>query len=348
MNDEFVIRLLNKEDDNLYVEFLNSLSKTNPSVLAYHYPFYRDILTNCSIGEPFYVGLYKNTELIAVLPGFIKQTSLGTVYNSMPFFGPNAGVLCLDTKYEEISHKLLIGYIDTKMKEMNSPISMAIYTPFLSNHRNLYLNNFSFTENIERQTQYLYISDTEWDSKIRYDIRKAERAGITVSDTITDEKVDKLYAIYKKNCEDYNIPIKPKSTIIQLAANAKENGNTKFYFAHYQNQIIGALIVLFSINTLSYYLPCSTEDSKTLQPTTFLIVHAFREAKERKINYWNWEASPNKESGVFKFKQKWGSKESSYAVLVKLYCDKEHIKNLGVKTISEAFPYFYVYPFNKL
>jgi hypothetical protein len=348
MREDLVVRQLFKEDDSVYEEFLTALSLHSPSVLAYHYPFYREIIASCNIGEAFYAGLFSSNQLIAVLPGFIKQTPLGTAYNSMPFFGPNAGVLCKETASAFVYHEMLLQFVTDTVKSRYNPLTMVIYTPFLGSYEHIYRSLFPDAICVEKHTQYLNIPDIEWDSKIKYDIRKAERAGITVSEDIENRKIDRLYEIYQKNCEDYGIPLKPKSFIEQLAANVKENGNTEFYFAHHENEVIGALIVLYSGKTLSYYLPCSTDNSRTLQPTTYLIAYAFQKAKDRGITYWNWEASPDKESGVYKFKHKWGSLESSYKVFINVFCEPDSLKKMGIKTISEAFPYFYIYPFNKL
>jgi len=85
---------LTSELDDQLEEFLSKLSEVDSCVLGYHFPFYRDMLLGIEVGEPFYLGLFEEDEIVAVLPGFIKTSELGKVYSSLPFFGPNSGVLC--------------------------------------------------------------------------------------------------------------------------------------------------------------------------------------------------------------------------------------------------------------
>ncbi len=86
------VRLLDDSDDSQLIDFLDRLSAETGIGLAYHSPFYRDALVRVGVGSPLYAGAFRDDTLIGVLPGFIKTTDNGTVYNSLPFFGPNAGV----------------------------------------------------------------------------------------------------------------------------------------------------------------------------------------------------------------------------------------------------------------
>jgi hypothetical protein len=345
MESHWQIRKLNKLDDDIYESFLNA---DHSSVLGYHYPFYRDILQSCRIGEPYYVGLFKNESLVAVLPGFIKNTEAGSVYCSMPFFGPNAGIICHDIDLLAEAHRLLIQHVVDNSKSQPNPLTISFYTPFLFTHFQYYENNLTDYYLVEKETQYLDIASTEWDNKIKYDLRKAERSGLSISEEITKESVEEMIGIYYKNCQDYNIPSKPKEFIYALSEAALKSKEVEFYFAFREDRLIGGLIVIFSKTTLSYYLPCSLDSERTFQPVTYLIDYAFQKAKSRKIKYWNWESSPGSESGVYKFKKKWGSTDSKYRIYIKRLCDIKTIKDLGNEGIASNFPYFFVFPFNQI
>jgi hypothetical protein len=195
---------------------------------------------------------------------------------------------------------------------------------------------------------FLDIQHTEWDSKIKYDLRKAERLGVSIEEKITDARVDELYEIYEQNCLDYGIPIKPRLFIEYLKNASLESNHTEFYFAYSGDVMIGGLIVLYSDSTLSYYLPCSKDSARTLQPVTVLIDYAFIKAKSRGIQYWNWESSPDTESGVYKFKKKWGSKSSEYKVYSKPLRELDFFRKLGKERISQHFPFYFVIPFHEL
>ncbi|MEO8769689.1 MAG: GNAT family N-acetyltransferase [Ferruginibacter sp.] len=346
MQANWNIKRLGKEDEVLYDAFIKKNSIENPSVLGYHYNFYKKALEDSNVGEAFYTGLYDSDDIIAVLPGFIKTSNVGTVYNAMPFFGPNAGVLATIEHNTYEVHEALINYVCDQLNGFENILSAAFYTPFLSDNVEWYKQILQTDLVVDKYTQYLDIQSTELSAKIKYDLRKAEKAGLTLSTDINDEKVNTLFEIYTQNCIDYSIPPKPKSFIESLASASRKGEQVDFCFAHYENEIVGGMIVLYSATTLSYYLPCSLTSARTIQPVTVMIDHALQQAKQRGLKYWNWESSPTKESGVYKFKEKWGSIESEYKIFIKTFCSKEKFVEIGKEKIAEVFPYFFVYPFH--
>ena len=346
MQEGWQIRQLTKKDDQLHTHFLNEISAESTCVLGYHFPFYKNILEECGIGQAYYLGLFSATELIAILPGVIKDTEIGTVYSSLPFFGPNAGVIVADKNNSAEVHHVLINAAINYLKSFKKPLSASLYTPFLASNFEYYEQALENAVSVSKSTQYLSVAETEWDSKIRYDLRKVERSGLSISEEISPDKVDALYTIYSQNCIDYNIPKKPREVIDALAQAAQEGENVNFYFTFFEGKIIGGLIVIYSKTTLSYYLPCSLDAHRSLQAVTYMIDYAFQKAKSAGIRYWNWESSPDTESGVYKFKKKWGSLSSEYRVYIKCLCDIAEIKALGKEKIMQQFPYFFVLPFN--
>lgn len=341
------IELLTKDKDAELTAFLNELSQIDVSVLGYHYPFYRDVLVQTKIGNPHYLALRKNNNIVAVLPGFVKSGKIGKAYSSMPFFGPNAGVLCNAENRKEYTQQI-INYL---LSFLNSEefISASIYTPFLTKTE-LYAEILGphFPMNVDKFTNYIKMEDLSISSKIRYDIRKAEKAGVKISSEITIEKVDSLYELYHQNCIDFNIPLKPRSCINALVNEAQKHRQTTFYFAELDGEVIGGLIMIWSPSVASYYLPCAMNEYRTLQPNTLLINHALKEAIERGIKIWNWESSPSKDSGVYKFKKKWGTMDGGYKIYVKPFRERQFYTNLGQKNIMREFPYYFIYPFNEL
>ena len=60
-----VVELFPENDAELTV-FLDALARRSPSVLAYHYPFYRDMLTKLGVGRPLYLGLRRSGQLLDI------------------------------------------------------------------------------------------------------------------------------------------------------------------------------------------------------------------------------------------------------------------------------------------
>lgn len=342
------VRKLNVSDDQILTEFLNIQGQKSPSILGYHYPVYRDMLSRISVGEDYYLGLFEKEELIGYLPGFIKKTNVGNAYCSLPFFGPNAGIILADNIEKEQGYRMLIEHLLQNIERIGNFISVSIYTPFLFNEYGLYEGMISSAILVDKFTQYLFLPDTKWDNKISYDLRKANKSGIVISNEISKKNIDDFYQIYLDNCVEYSIPVKPKEAVYYLIEKGMDLGIVTLDFTFYEGKMIAGLMMLWGPSTASYYIPCTVDSVRTLQPNTLLIDHAVNYARQHGKNYWNWESSPAIDSGVFKFKKKWGSNKGDYKIIVYTPQGTEILKSLGKETIQKKFPYFFIYPFQNL
>jgi len=328
--------------------FLDTLSRTVPSVLGYHYPFYRDMLLEIGLGKPIYLGAHLNGKLIGLLPAFAFASEAGIVYSSLPFFGPNAGVLCdTDEKRTEI-HSALLHALLTHAHRAGA-LSCSIYTPFLFDEFNLYDAVMPHAIIVNKFTQYLDIESVNWrHGTLGKALRKAERAGVTIVTEVTPERIETFYAIYGQNCAEFGIPQKPKNCVEFLSRPDMIGQHTDIYFAFHEGEMIGGLLILRSPLTISYYIPCSLPNVRILHPGDILIHRAMQDARGRGLRFWNWESSPSRDSGVYRFKKKWGAVESPYRIYVQPFQPSETFKELGKKRIAKHFPFYFVYPFERL
>ncbi|HEY7120309.1 MAG TPA: hypothetical protein VH475_27220 [Tepidisphaeraceae bacterium] len=102
------IQSLTPGHDRELTRFLEQLGAVQPCVLGYHYPFFRDMLADLGLGRPLYFGAWSAEELVGILPGFIRAGATGAAYCSLPFFGPNAGVICAPHCDERAIHNALL------------------------------------------------------------------------------------------------------------------------------------------------------------------------------------------------------------------------------------------------
>ena len=340
------ITQLSPRDDSELTSFLDSLAQQSGAVLAYHYPFYRSMLEKLGIGRAVYLGARREGRLCGYLPAFLKQSAAGSALCSLPFFGPNAGVLCWENDRREV-HAALLQELLRVAKDVNA-LSCSVYTPFLFKDFALYDASFGDAIVVDKFTQYLDLSTARWSNEIERDLRRARKASIQVSCKLNDDRLAAFCEIYSQNCADYCIPRKPWDCIRFLASEQVVGRFSRFYFAMIEDKLIGGLLVLLSPVTASYYLPASRKEYRSDQPGTLLVDAAIRDARSRGIKYWNWESSPGRDSGVYSFKQRWGATEDTYRVYLKSFQSQEKVTGLGREGISQNFPYYFVWPFDRL
>jgi hypothetical protein len=339
-------RLLTSADDARRTAFLDALGHRDPGVLAYHHPFYRDALTAAGVGEPLDFALEEHGELTALLPGRVRHAEAGTVFASLPFFGPNAGVLTRWDAGAPARHLALLDAVRAWMRAQPRPLAASLQTPFLQPDFTPYDAAWPEALRVERFTQWCDLQAGEWPAKVRYDLRRAAALGVAVDRDLSPADHDALYALYLENARAVGIPGKPRAVLDALARAPRER--VRHYAARHAGRLVAGLIVLRSAATVSYYLPCNRDDARALQPGMALIDAAAREARADGLRWWNWEGSPGRESGVYRFKQRWGAVESPYRTYVLPFQPPEAFAALGRDRLSADFPFFFVYPFDRL
>ncbi|MBI3711059.1 MAG: GNAT family N-acetyltransferase [Proteobacteria bacterium] len=343
---EMIVEQLRRDQDSELTAFLDTLGAGSVPVLGYHYPYYRDMLEAIGVGEPHYLGARRNGTLIGCLPAFQKKSPAGTVISSLPFFGPNGGVLCAPEQAEAI-HAVLLAAIVEHARGADA-LSCSIYTPFQLPDFGLYDRALSGWPVVEKFTQYQSLGDSR-DQSVTWSLRKAQRLGVTVSTELTPERLDGFYAIYTQNCRDYGIPLKPRACVDFLTTPEMLRTRTRIYFALHENKVLGGLLMVWSPAVASYYIPCSLSEARNMQPGTMLIDAAMRDAHAAGLRLWNWESSPSRDSGVYKFKKNWGGTiERAYRIYVQSFAGEDRIRTLGRDGIAREFPYFFVWPFDRL
>jgi hypothetical protein len=343
------IERLSSQSEREYIHFLHNVGARSAAALAYHHPSY--LRTLCQV-----LGCEDRTlilrdahtgNIIAALPGLLKRSDAGAVYNSLPFFGPNAGVMSTDPSYDAVAHQQLLNHA-LEIASREAAWSAVFYTPLFFNDFALYDQNVgSAAVVVEKFTQWLHLPDSpNWSAKLKYDLRKADASGVRVVKDVSSQQLGDLWWIYLENCRDYGIPAKPRQFLDTLIAGVSTIYST--YVATVGEQVVAGLIVLWGPRTVSYFLPCTRHDFRSLQPSTALIDAAIRDAIQRGVDTWNWESSPSRESGVYQFKKKWGSVEQNYRIYVVPFRDERDFVKLGRERIVENFPYFFAYPFDRL
>lgn len=281
------------------------------------------------------------------MPGFYKVKDIGTVYSSMPYFGPNSGVITSE-KYDTLQvHKLLIDFLLNELKKLPNLLSLSVYTPFFSK-TDYYSTIFQDAIRIDQIFQYTPINNLNWNRSLQYDIRRAQQLGVTVVEDINMDDLNEFWRIHFQNCETVKIPAKPEKSIEFLYEKGRENGSVKLYLAKCDGKVIGGLMVLWSPSTVSYCIPATDPEFRSLQPGSLLIDHAFQQAKESGLKVWNWERSPSKESGVYKFKSRWNAEDGISTVYILPFQSQDVFQKIEKEGLLSHFPYYYVYPFNLL
>lgn len=339
-----------------YERFLDAFSAAPGAALAYHYPFYLRFLTQTAYpGSELRLVTARDDggALTGVLPAIHVRTADVTAWLSLAYFGPNGGAIVHDSTSAAgttIARSLVVqACADARDRRCDS---MTIYTP-LDASPAPYRDGLGGADfEIERVAQVLRLpADADvspWPRKVRYDIRRAVSRGVIVRPIASEFELDQVWEIYKINCCDTGTPVKPSAHIRRLFQTSGPHGI--FLAAEYGGAIIAGLVCLMGGGVLSYYLPCTRAESRSLQPGLLLLDHAVTLARAAGCSLLNFEASPGVASSVHQFKARAGGEPVPYRVFVKLLASGvlEKYRSLGADRIGAQAPQAFIIPFSAL
>jgi hypothetical protein len=352
------VELLTPELEAAYLRFWESASASNQSVQAYHHLAFRDVVLPelGDLSAPRYWVIVDRSNssqpaILAALPCFIKNSEYGSAYCSLPYFGPNAGVIVSSRDpMTDIWHKLLIEAALEDAKSSGA-ISFVIYSPLTDDHVDSYRNYLpNDVVEIERITQTSDLTPPfQLNAKILRDVKRGVDAGFEVSRN-EPIMIDELWTIYRDRCEVIGIPYKSKNLVTKLTTEFVEKGLADYYVARSadRNEFVAGLIVLKALKTASYYLPAFDINYRRSQPMALLLSTAMTDLSNEGISLWNWDGSPSVTHPVYAYKRRWGSQHSTYRIYVSMLKPVSSLKSIGVDNLMSTLEYFYVVPFSEL
>jgi hypothetical protein len=346
----FNIKLLGDKELEDYRLFL----KRNDHLLFYSSIEYKCLLETYLKAKPIYYVAYKKNKIIGCLPLFESQNhGMGTIINSLPFYGSNGGFLIdfeLTNQETQGIMSLLYESLSNYIGKNHVAAITIITSPFDNYSREFLTKNFNKTYSDYRIGQVTGLPKNKEDLIKLFDnprprnIKKAIKSGVTIRKSTLKEDFDFLFEIHQDNMERIQGKSKSKYFFELVKKNIPEEFFS-LYIAELNGRKIAALLLFYFNNTVEYFTPCSIHEYRNLQATSLLINTAMEDAIDEGYQNWNWGGTWKTQKGVYDFKKKWGASDKKYFYFTKII-NKDIIK-LSPEKLMNNYPNFYTLPFEK-
>ena len=340
-------------------EDYKSLIESIPSAMFNHSLKYKSFLTKILNGaNDNYLLAYENEKPVAALPIFLKHGPIGTVLNSLPFYGSHGGIISCNRAAKECIHALMEEY--KSLLKINKVYSAAIIeAPLGSNQvkHDLFPSNYMD----KRIGQITYLPETQKDAdykvrlfdlfhqKTRNSVRKGMKGNFLVGHDNSEETFNSLYKLHKSNMEMVGGIVKPWEVFATIKDHFIYEKDYKIYTARYNEQIVSAVLVFYFKDFVEYFCPATEHDYKSQQPLSLLIFNAMFDAVvQKQAKYWNWGGTWPSQKGVYSFKSRWGAKEFTYRYFIQVNKDIEIFRKFGKDKLLTHYQFFYTIPFNEI
>ena len=349
------IKVLNSNTEADYRQLLVAA----PAAMFNHSLRYRKFLQKIlSDAEDHYLLAFEAGELIAALPLFLMHGHLGSVVNSLPFYGSHGGVVAKPNASKSVTQALLIAFTDFCDKRqvicstlIESPIDPCkeIYSSYQSDYFDERIGQITtFPEQrggheVEESLLSLY------HQKTRNIVRKGLKGGFVVSHDGSQKTLEALHALHEENIGGIGGIAKPWSVFEAIRDVFEYDEDYRIYIATHNGQIVCALLVFYFKGMVEYFTPATLESYRSHQPLSLLIFIAMRDAVvERGSTHWNWGGTWLSQDGVYQFKSRWGTTDYPYRYHVKAYRGASFFHDKHKSDFLNSYPYFYTVPFSAL
>lgn len=271
---------------------------SKPAASNYHRYGWRDVIEN-SFGHQCHYLAAKNKdgEVVGVLPLVFMQSMLfGRFLVSMPFFN-YGGLLCGN---QEIGEGLLseAGVLRNELGAEHVELRHSGPWPGdlpAKQHKVCMMLDMAG----DAETQW-----SGFNAKLRNQIRKAEKSGLTVAVGGTELLAD-FYSVFVRNMRDLGTPVYAKKFFAEVLSSFSEDSRIITVFME-AKPVAAGLIVRFR-ETVEIPWASSIRDYNTLCPNNLLYWTALQHTLKIGCKRFDFGRSTPGE-GTYRFKEQWGAK----------------------------------------
>lgn len=325
-----------------YEEFLSC----QPSAMFFQSWRYLTLLTDLLGAEQrSLLAIGPDSRIRGILPLFARRGPLGLVYNSLPYYGSNGGILAEtpEALVELVNHyNVVVSQPDVAAATLiSNPLRDVDYAGLAHDVTDFRIGQLTPIAHSERHAEQLMGA---FHYKTRNMIRKAEKLGVKV-ETGTDG-LDFIAAIHHENMLEIGGRPKSPQFFERVPIYFRGESDYRVYMARIDGVPVAALLVFLFNRTAEYYTPVIKREFRDSQALSLIIFHAMCDVSQAGYSWWNWGGTWTSQEGVYRFKKRWGTMDKQYTYYTKL--NNLALKSCARETLLEAYPHFYVLPFSAL
>lgn len=336
------------------IEFLNphlaeryeAFLMAHPESLLYQSWRYQSLLLDLlGCRQQSLIVLDSHDNVLAALPLMAMDGSMGTVLNSLPFYGSNGALI---GENQAARAELLVAY----RKMVQAPgiaAATLIENPLAPGGADGLAHDLT-DDRIGQLTPLPPAADHEatlmrsFHYKTRNMVRKAEKRGVEV---VTDvSALPFLRAVHEENMREIGGPPKSRRFFEALPQYFRPGQDYRLYLALLEGEPVAAVLVFFYNRTAEYYMPVVRKENRDSQALSAAIFRAMCDAASEGYVWWNWGGTWLSQDGVYRFKSRWGTQDLPYRYFT--IVRNSEILKASREELLAAYPGFFTVPFSAL
>lgn len=178
-----------------------------------------------------------------------------------------------------------------------------------------------------------------WDGykkRVRRDIRRAEKLGVTIKELSDREEIEILFKLYTETMKrKKTYSIWNRNTFYSIYDNLILDHKAEVLFAKLKDEYIAGTISIYSEETLYYFMSSSATNYLSFSPNDLLLHRIITAGIQKNKKYIDLMTSKESDTALIKFKEKWGAECYPFFIFEKnLSCIKAGIWNCAQKAAN--------------
>jgi hypothetical protein len=321
--------------------------------------WWAEVIAELGPDTPFFLLAEIEGEAVAGLPLYLYEHRLGNVLTSVPQSGPLGGVFLrtgLSAPVVASSYAALLAEA-VSLAQAHRCIALSLIThPFvddLPHYREHLAPEFVF----ENFTQYIDLRNHfEPDGRVRLpdyhrrtnlsrNLAKARRAGFRVRYCTDPAEIDALYQLHLKRHAEIGAPPIDARLLRNIATRLVPRSKAFFLIVESEAGIASWAVYLRHRDVVDV-LRLNMDSASAAHCPNFLNTdESLTRCRDLGVTWYNWQSAPSRGSGVYRYKEQWGSVESTYHYVTKLFCPPAYLAELGLETLRREYPLHFIAPY---
>lgn len=289
----------------------------------------------------------RGNELWGIFPVAICRKRVGTVINSLPFFGSHGGPLSFGDIGVQVE---LMEKFSDLVQEIRPLSATIVENPFeLLHEDSVAASGLQIVDDRIGQLTSLPVEADDVKSAVMGMLhgktRNAVRKGLKLPLEFCESTDDLTWSWMQRVHQESILELGgiPKSNKVFQNLRSAFNEQAQLNVAILNGQPIAGVVSVRYGNSVEYFTPVAEPVHRDTQALSALIYHLMCKFTLEGCDLWNWGGTWRSQEGVYRFKSRWGAQDHPYRYLNRVFDDK--ILSLSPAERSEHFPNFYLFKY---
>lgn len=339
-NNKYEVRRLDHGSQQLWSQFVTH------EQLPYSYTLlWKEMLEQVLDADEYYWYVVDRSKecVVAILPSFMKDGSVGKVVNSLPYTQSVGGwVIARNVVAEDKSMLLEVAqsFISNFSQEHNISFWSEVYTG--SNTEALF--EIGQIETRSRTFELLSLGEPlEFRKGLKWNIKQGAKFALEAFQAKSIAEIHECYKVYADAMT--TMGVKPHEWgVFNYLLNSDRESFLEVYGSKLGSEIVGVVILMVYNGRVSYYASGCSPKGRKAQAISWLCREVIEIMIERGLDVWDWMPSPNEK--VKEYKASWGGGVEEH--VVRTYCFREPKGICDSSILLSEYEGFFVVPFDCL